>query len=66
MAAGPVTAQGGGGNRVLLIVVGILVAVCIVLPVVIICILALLGPAIGNIFSSINESLFINLLNTPF
>jgi hypothetical protein len=46
---------------VVLVVILVLLALCIVIPVCVIVILALLGPAIGNVFSNI----IVNMTPVP-
>jgi len=45
------------GPSTILIIVIVLVALCIIIPICIICLLALLGPAIGNVFSNIIQNM---------
>ena len=45
------------GPSTVLIVVSVLVALCIIIPICTICVLALLGPAIGNVFSNILQNM---------
>jgi hypothetical protein len=45
------------GPNTILIVVLVLVALCVIIPICVICLLALLGPAIGNVFSNIIQNM---------
>ncbi len=48
-----------GGSRLplILIIVLVVLALCILIPICVIVILALLGPAVGNVFSNIIQNL---------
>lgn len=42
-----------GTGKIIIIVVVLVIACCIIVPLTVICLLALLGPAVGNVFSNI-------------
>lgn len=44
-------------GRTILIIVAVIVGLCILIPICVIVILALMGPAIGNTFSNIIQNL---------
>jgi flagellar basal body-associated protein FliL len=51
------TAPEKKSNKKLIAIVIVVLIVCIVLPLCMICVLSMLGPAIGNIFSSVTSGL---------